>query len=129
MFAEEASKDSALSFYRWSTQLSSALVRSRERFAGDLDQLLIFMVFVDAEASRSLSGNDLARSGPRGLNALSVADITRIPRETTRRKLRVLTDGGFLRYGQDCLYYLAQGCGGDEVYADLQKLFAHHGRL
>ena len=118
----ESAKDAARSFYRWSTQLSAALVRCRQKFGGDLDQLLIYMVFVDSEASRCLS-EGAEREGPRGLNALSVADITGIARETTRRKLRVLTDAGFLRYGQDGLHYLAAGHASDQVYADLQRLF------
>lgn len=116
-----ASEGEARSFYRWSLQLSSALARSRERLGGDLDQLLIYMAFVDDEAYRRA----VPRPGDErcGLNALSVADITGIARETTRRKLRALADGGFLRQGRDGRYYLTADHADHAIYGDLRKLF------
>jgi len=102
----------ARSFYRWSCQFSAALVHLRRRFAGDLDLCLLYMVFVQGEMARGLAATEAAAKGrlappPRGLNALSVAEICGVPRETTRRKLHALTEKGLLSQGADGLLYLA----------------------
>ena len=107
--------------YRWNARFSALLTRLRRRFGGDLDQLLIYMVFVEAEACRRVA-ND-RRKGPQGLNALTIANITGVPRESVRRKLRILTETRFLRYGLDGLYYPAEDFGQDDVSADLKNLF------
>ncbi len=90
--------------YRWTAAFSDALVALRTRFAGDLDQHLLYMVFVQAEMARGLAS---VRQGPSGLNALSVAEICGIPRETARRKLGMMTAAGLLRHGPDGLLYLS----------------------
>jgi hypothetical protein len=90
--------------YRWTAAFSDALVALRTRFAGDLDQHLLYMVFVQAEMARGLAA---VRRGPKGLNALSVAEICGIPRETARRKLGMMTAAGLLHHGPDGLLYLS----------------------
>lgn len=117
-------------FYKWGGILSATLVRIRGRFEGDLDQYLIYLVFLLAQLSRTVAANEVvARGGqpmerpPRGLNALSVADITRVPRETARRKLQALAAAGYLRREDDGLYYLGDRYGVDEFFFDLSPLF------
>ncbi len=75
-------QDAMRFFYRWGGHLSATLIRVRSRFDGDLDQYLLYLVFLLAEISEQLP------RGPRppqtfrrrrGLNALSLADITQIP--------------------------------------------------
>lgn len=117
-------------FYRWSRLLSSTLIRLRSKFDGDFDQYLIYMVFVLSDLSRrnptgsqatnaeTISGRDI------GLNTLSVADITEIPRETARRKLRLLVNAGYLRRGDNQLYYLGDRYDSEEFLADLAPLLA-----
>ncbi|MEI9964989.1 MAG: hypothetical protein WDM92_10035 [Caulobacteraceae bacterium] len=118
-------QDAASFFYKWGGSLSATLIRLRARFGGDLDQYVIYLIFVLAELSRPAGhgGRPAAASAPRGLNALSVAEITRIPRETTRRKLQALVVGGYLRRADDGLHYLDQRYGSDEVFLDLKPLF------
>lgn len=114
-------EDSAKFLYRWGGQLSAALVRVRSRFDGDLDQYLLFLVFVLAELSQSMAtGSSRQR---RGLNALSLSEITQIPRETARRKLRTLADHGYLERDAEGLYVLGDRYGVDQFFSELQPLF------
>jgi hypothetical protein len=105
-------------FYRWSSELTATLVRLRGLFGGDLDRYLIQSVFIHAEMQRGLGAG-----GARGLNALSLAEITRIPRETTRRKLKQLAGDGFLSLGPDGLHYLGGRYAGDRFLGDLAPLY------
>jgi len=124
--------DEARSFYRWSCQFSAALVHLRRRFAGDLDLCLLYMVFVQGEMARGLAATEALAKGrnpppPRGLNALSVAEICGVPRETARRKLHALTARGLLSQGDDGLLYLA-GEAPAEVTTPLISLAARRAR-
>ncbi len=105
--------------YRWTSALADILTGVRSRFEGDLDQYLLFMVFVQAEMERALSG----RRGPSvGLNALSVAAACGIPRETARGKLHRLTQAGWLRSGDDGLHYLSGKADGAGEYRVLHRI-------
>ena len=105
--------------YRWTSALADILTGLRRRFEGDLDLYLLFMVFVQAEMERVVSG----RRGPSvGLNALSVAAACGIPRETARGKLRRLTDAGWLRAGPDGLHYLSGKADGAGEYSVLNRI-------
>ena len=120
-------QDSARFFYRWGGLLSSTLIGVRSRFQGDLDQYLIYLIFLLDDLAREVSGREGARHRPpleqRGLNALSIADITDIPRETARRKMQLLVAGGYIERGYDGLYYLGDRYGRDEFFFDLSPLF------
>lgn len=113
-------------FYRFGGHLSATLIRVRGRFDGDLDQYLLYLIFLLSELSDSMAG---AASGPRtflrrrGLNALSLSDITQIPRETARRKLLALADQGYLVRDADGLFMLGDRYGLDQFFADLRPLF------
>jgi hypothetical protein len=114
-------------FYRWGGHLSTTLIRIRSRFDGDLDQYLLYLVFLLSELSQTMA----AGAGPprtfaprkRGLNALSLSDITQIPRETTRRKLLALADRGYLVREEDGLFVLGDLYGMDQFFGDLKPLF------
>ncbi len=99
--------------YRWCERWTATLCGLRKTFDGDLDQYLLLFVFIQSEMARGLRQPSSASrregfldSGPRGLNALSIAQICGIPRETTRRKLAVLVKKGFLVHHADGLLYL-----------------------
>jgi hypothetical protein len=110
--AEDTSLDQARRLYKWSDQLTAALIRLRAEFDGDLDRFLLHSIFVQSEIRRGLARAEAAQrgrsvgGGPVGLNALSLSEITGIPRETARRKLKQLGDAGMLRQGADGLHYL-----------------------
>ena len=119
-------QDAMRFFYRWGGHLSATLIKIRSRFDGDLDQYLLYLVFLLAEMSESLPRGP--RPPPtfrrrRGLNALSLADITQIPRETTRRKLLALVERGLLVREPDGLFTLGEGYDVDQFFTDLKPLF------
>jgi hypothetical protein len=119
-------QDAMRFFYRWGGHLSATLIRIRSRFDGDLDQYLLYLVFILAELSEAMPKGP--RPPPtfrrrRGLNALSLADITQIPRETTRRKLLALVERGYLVREDDGLFVLGETYGVDQFFGDLKPLF------
>lgn len=117
-------QDAMRFFYRWGGHLSAALIRIRARFDGDLDQYLLYLVFLLTELSQTISaGGPEQHFARRGLNALSLSDITQIPRETARRKLLTLAERGYLRRSGDGLFTLGDLYGLDEFFADLKPLF------
>ncbi len=112
--------------YRWGGRFSVALVTMRARFGGDLDQYLIYLIFMLAQQAHRRAARS-ATAGPSGrvagLNALSVAEITRIPRETVRRKLRTMVDQGHILRGEDGLYYPGPATNLDQFFDELNALF------
>jgi hypothetical protein len=119
-------QDAMRFLYRWGGHLSATLVRIRSRFDGDLDQYLLYLVFILAELSEAMPRGP--RPPPtfrrrRGLNALSLADITQIPRETTRRKLLALVERGYLVREDDGLFVLGEAYDVDQFFGDLKPLF------
>jgi hypothetical protein len=114
-------------FYRWGGLLSATLIDVRARFQGDLDQYLIYLIFLLDDLAREIASRDGLRRGrpleQRGMNALSIAEITDIPRETARRKLQLLVAGGYVERGYDGLYYLGDRYGRDAFFFDLSPLF------
>ena len=120
-------QDASRFFYRWGGLLSSTLIRIRARFQGDLDQYLIYLVFLLDDLSQTITAHSRGRPRPapvaRGLNALSIAEVTSIPRETARRKLQMLVTCGYIERGADGLYYLGERYGLDQFFFDLSPLF------
>ena len=99
--------------YRWCQRWTETLTRLRCQFDGDLDQYLLLLVFEQGEMARGLAGLEGAlrkdrppRPEPRGINAMSIAEICGIPRETARRKLKRLIERQAVSLGPDGLYYL-----------------------
>lgn len=119
--------------YRWCQKWTEVLARLRQDFNGDLDQYLMFLVFKQDEMATNLSALGSGNSGPgdrelRGLNAMSVAEICGIPRETARRKLKQLVARKIIGIGPDGLYYLAPATSGSKSGAkavdDMAGLYA-----
>jgi hypothetical protein len=129
-FSEFLDQDATRFFYRWGGELSSILIRVRARFDGDLDQYLLYTIFLLGELSQAVAAADAQVRGEppreperRGMNALSLSDITLIPRETARRKLQQLVADGYLRREGEGLYFLAERYGLDAFFWDLKPLF------
>lgn len=111
-------------FYRWSGHFSSVLIRTRARFDGDLDQYVLYLTFLLSELADSINGEAGAPRQSRGLNALSLSEITGIPRESARRKLLLLAANGYLHRDADGLFTLADRYGLETFFAELKPLFA-----
>jgi hypothetical protein len=99
--------------YRWCQRWTETLTRLRRQFDGDLDQYLLLLVFEQGEMARAVSCLEgtvrksvAVRAEPRGMNAMSVAEICGIPRESARRKLKRLIERQAIELGPDGLYYL-----------------------
>jgi hypothetical protein len=129
-FSEFLDQDATRFFYRWGAQLSSILIRVRARFDGDLDQYLLYLIFLLGELAQMVASAEAeARGEPprplqrKGMNALSLSDITLIPRETARRKLQQLVADGYLRREGEGLYFLGDRYGVDAFFWDLKPLF------
>ena len=117
-------------FYKWGGHFSSVLIKLRRRFDGDLDQFLIYTIFMLTELSRERAAAEARAKGaervvsrPKGLNTLSLAEITQIPRETVRRKLQALIAAGRVTRGEDGLYYKGPAADLDRFFYDLSPLF------
>lgn len=117
-------------FYKWGGSFSAVLVRLRNRYDGDLDQFLIHLVFMLTELASANAVVEARAKGAttvirrrRGLNILSLADITRIPRESVRRKLAVMADQGLVVREPDGLYYPGPGSDIDRFFYTLSPLF------
>lgn len=97
----------------WATHtrgFNDLLIECRRHFDGDMDQMLILSIIgertLTPERARGLSYGDFLQGRrspglPRRINTQSIADCTGIPRETVRRKLRVLIDRGWVRRLED----------------------------
>ncbi len=117
--------------YRWCQKWTEVLARLRQDFNGDLDQYLMFLVFKQDEMAATLSalGNQAGSAAahdrePRGMNAMSVAEICGIPRETARRKLKLLVERKIIGIGPDGLYYLAPATSEAKATEDMAGLYA-----
>lgn len=100
--------------YKWGGELSAVLTEMRGRFGGDLDQYLIYLVFMLAEHDRNPGGG--------GMNVFSVAEITGIPRETVRRKLAAMAARGEVRRSEDGLYHPGPAASLNDFFRELARL-------
>jgi len=93
------------SFYRQMSGFSTTLIDLRDEFEGDMDRFLVYLIVLLDDVSRVASGTG-AKGG--GVSALSIAEITRIPRETVRRKVGLLVASGLLRREGYAHYHLTE---------------------
>jgi predicted transcriptional regulator len=80
--------------HRWVEFFVEHLTDVSRTFEGDLQQAILLAIIGQARLA-ALRGGD-ASTGPRGTNASRLAEVTGIPRETVRRKLRALEERGWI---------------------------------
>lgn len=90
--------------YRRLSGFSATLIDLRERFDGDMDCFLIYLIVLLDDLSSASRRQQRAEVG---VSALSIGEITGIPRETVRRKIATMVDGGMLRREHGCQYHVA----------------------
>jgi hypothetical protein len=115
--------DSSAALYRSTIALSERLAQMRLSFQGDLDAFLIFLVFAADTLRRSRPGpRNAEQAGAHqasGINALSISEITGIPRETARRKLQALITMGCVVRDANGLYQVDPGFNLDKLLTEL----------
>jgi hypothetical protein len=74
-------------FYRRISGFCTTLIDGRDEFEGDIDRFLVYLIVLLDDLARA---SQRTRSGGVGVSALSIAEITGIPRETVRRKVALL---------------------------------------
>jgi hypothetical protein len=123
-------RDVSRFFYRWGGSLSAVLARIRTRYDGDLDQFALHLVVVltelacaNAAAEARAKGAERVIVRRRGVNSQSLADISRIPRETVRRKLAAMADRGLVAREADGLWYPGPASDVDQFFYALSPLF------
>jgi hypothetical protein len=112
----------ATDLYRTSRSLTEALIRLRPIFNNDLDQLVMYLVFLLGPLHQEAGGVSREQTSRQGLNALSISQITGIARESTRRKLRGLARAGFVDSGPDGLWRQEGSFGIESLHAELRPL-------
>lgn len=88
--------------------LSEHLTDCRAAFDGDLDSVLVLAVLGQSHLRAVLAAPDHVGDNP-AMTASRLADVTGIPRETVRRKLRLFEENGWIRQGEDGAWSLAGG--------------------
>jgi hypothetical protein len=88
------------------SNLTEFLINARSAFGGDLDLFLVLAVigdrsFASGRVSPSMTFDDFmseerASTEPFSVNAYSISQFSRIPRETVRRKVQELVDRGWV---------------------------------
>jgi len=123
-------RDVSRFFYRWGGSLSQVLGRLRGRYEGDLDQFALHLVIlltelaqVNAAAEARAKGAERVIVRRKGLNSQSLSDISRIPRETVRRKMAALAERGLVTRQEDGLWYAGPASDVDQFFFALSPLF------
>jgi DNA-binding transcriptional ArsR family regulator len=93
------------------TRLFQFLVRARALMAGDADRYYIYLAILTAssvDARREGLDYNAPSWGDQGVGAMSISEMTGIPRQTVRRKLDVLERSGLISSAEDGTYHLIQ---------------------
>ena len=121
--------------YRWGGLLLAILIKRRNYYSGDLDQFMIHMVLIlgEVKAMSAAADPQACMAAPaakaRGVNVQSLSDITRIPRESVRRKLTMLIESGLVRRSEDGLLYVGPASDLNVFFEDLSPLLRDGARL
>lgn len=99
----------AYEFHHHASQLFHLTLTWRRRCGNDSDAVFVYMAFILAAATEAV--NEVSHVGvvsltevQASLSAFSIANMTGIPRETVRRKLRLLEQNGVLSAGPGASY-------------------------
>lgn len=93
-------------------------------FGGDLEQLLVLAVIGQAALESQLpeGKHDNRRPLPRSVNASRISDVCGIPRETVRRKLKILEQKRWIEQADDRSWRIAVSEGNSMARQQLQSL-------
>jgi len=109
--------------YAYVQFLSEHLADCARSFRGDLQSVLVLAIIGQAHLSAyAQRGASHGESHSYGVQALRIADITGIPRETVRRKLAKLRDLGWIHSGPDGWFLTGDGKSETQARTDLADL-------
>lgn len=101
----------AYEFHQHASRLFHLTLTWRRRCGNDSDAVFVYMAFLLAAATEAV--NEVSNAGvvslaevQASLSAFSIANMTGIPRETVRRKLRLLEQNGVIAAGPGASYTL-----------------------
>jgi hypothetical protein len=90
-------KNYAMFQYAYVQFFTEHLTDCSRRFDGDLQQMLILAIIGQSYISRVIKLEGDADKPPAAISASRLADVCRIPRETVRRKLKILENRGWIK--------------------------------
>jgi hypothetical protein len=95
-FEAEFVKNYALFQYAYVQFFTEHLTDCSRLFDGDLQQMLILAIIGQSYINRVIKIDGHADNPPAAISASRLADVCRIPRETVRRKLKILENRGWI---------------------------------
>ncbi len=112
--------------YVFSLKLFEIFRNVTDRHGGDFQEYIILYALLLASDYHHINANssDTANSDPRrhkGVNLLSIAEITGIPRETVRRKVAKLVAEGSVTRRDDGLHYYSGNSSQDDITIKILK--------
>jgi hypothetical protein len=110
-------------------RLFESLLQVRRLHNGDLEEYLILYALVLTATYDRLERPDVVGVGceAKGLNLLSISEITGVPRETARRKIyRLMQAGSVLKCDDGLYHYIGDGEDDiiDKIFKDLPNFRA-----
>jgi DNA-binding MarR family transcriptional regulator len=121
-FQNEFVKNYVMFQYTYVQFFTEHLADCSRRFDGDLQQMLILSIIGQSYLSRYINIEGHPENPPAAMSASRLADVCLIPRETVRRKLKILEDRGWIKQDGEQSWTLVSD--GDAVVAgaDLMDL-------
>jgi len=121
LLAQSFAKDYPRYQYAFVEFLTAHLTDISNAFDGDLQQALLLAVIgqmrLRARLQADVTGEALPPPEEHSITASRLADVTGIPRETVRRKLKLLEARGWIARRQDGAVYLMADASGKDVPA------------
>lgn len=110
-------------FYRRISGFCTTLIDGRDEFEGDIDRFLVYLIVLLDDLARA---SQRSRSGGVGVSALSIAEITGIPRETVRRKVALLVASNLITREGHAHYHISAPQSTAGFVGRLSVLFGAH---
>ncbi|WP_294536331.1 hypothetical protein [uncultured Rhodoblastus sp.] len=114
-FQTEFVKNYAMFQYAYVQFFTEHLADCSRQFNGDLQQMLILAIIGQSYLNRYIKIESHPDNPPVAMSASRLADVCLIPRETVRRKLKILEDRGWIKQDGEQSWTLV--CDGGAVVA------------
>lgn len=112
--------------YEFVQMITEHLADCWEVFDGDFAEMIVLAVLGQAQLGSLLREKkplDMDSLRPRGISASRLSDVSKIPRQTVRRKLAQMKEKGWVVEGEDACWNLAIVDGRPPALEPLDDLF------